>query len=659
VISDPTMLPGPIFFHELRAIARRKRSYALRVLLGLFLLYSVVMSYESWTGSYWYSLAVRERELTPKDLARLGNQLFVAVVWLQGLTICFLTPAFLAGAVAEDRQRKVLPYLLASPMTGAEIVLGKLAVRVMNLAVLVAVGLPVLSLTTFLGGIDPLAVWLAYGASFSTLYFLAALSIFLSVYSPRPRDSILVAYLLVVIWSFLPMLDFLFTRVGGPLSSAVNAARPVTEWIMATSPYTLLVLSFTGASARLVEGISWMIGLQVLYGTILMGWSTWRLRPVERGARPLGLPIFPRDRGVPQRRLLRRRTCGDEPMMWKECTGSLSIGSRSKAVTLFLLSVVAIVGLGYLVVDQGIPAFHEMHEYGTGAAGTWRSRWALNFSVRTITAILYILTSLMLGASAATGITMEHEKDTWVSLVSTPLDRTEILKAKVLGAFWRVRAPLAALASVWLTGVCCGAVHPLGALGAAVAVAIYSTFTAMLGTYVSLRFKSSARAIATTIATLIFLNGGYLFCCIPFIAGSDSIVVMAGFTPFIVTAAPFTASELDAFFSMTYSGAVEARSGAIVMVITSFGSYASAGFILWNVCLSQFELAVDRPMRSAPPYPTYVDSRGITFVDDHPTHPSAEPTDDDAEPLDALRFMAEDISADKLKIPDDPAASRG
>ena len=36
------MLPGPIFFHELRVAARRKRSYALRVLLGLFLLYSVV-----------------------------------------------------------------------------------------------------------------------------------------------------------------------------------------------------------------------------------------------------------------------------------------------------------------------------------------------------------------------------------------------------------------------------------------------------------------------------------------------------------------------------------------------------------------------------------------------------------------------------------------
>src|SRR3954451_24240042 len=101
------MIPGPIFFHELRAVARRKRSYGLRVWLGLFLLYSVVMTYESWTGSYrWRGTEVRV--VSPNELASLGSNLFAAVLWLQATAICFLTPAFLAGAIAEDRQRKVL-----------------------------------------------------------------------------------------------------------------------------------------------------------------------------------------------------------------------------------------------------------------------------------------------------------------------------------------------------------------------------------------------------------------------------------------------------------------------------------------------------------------------------------------------------------------------
>ena len=147
------MLPGPIFLHELRVVARRKRSYALRVLLGLFLLYSVVMTYEAWTASTLRS--IQSRELSPNEMARLGSNLFGAVLWLQGIVIFFLTPAFLAGAIAEDRQRKVLSYLLASPLTGAEIVLGKLAARVMNLAMLITVGLPVVSLALLFGGIEP------------------------------------------------------------------------------------------------------------------------------------------------------------------------------------------------------------------------------------------------------------------------------------------------------------------------------------------------------------------------------------------------------------------------------------------------------------------------------------------------------------------------
>jgi ABC-type transport system involved in multi-copper enzyme maturation permease subunit len=628
------MLPGPIFFHELRVVARRKRSFALRVLLGLFLLYSVVMSYESWTGSFWRS--IQARELSPNELARLGTQLFGAVLWLQGLTILLLTPAFLAGAIAEDRQRKVLPYLLASPLSGGEIVLGKLSARFMSLAVLVAVGLPVLSLAMFLGGIEPVAVWLAYAASYSSLYFLAALSIFLSVYSPRPRDSILAAYLLVVMWLYLPIVETLFVRMGGSLAMALVAARPVTEWITATSPFTLFAPSFTGTTAQLVEVISWMVGLQVLYGTLMLGWVTIRLRPVECEARPLGLRIFTPAGSSRQHRLTNRRPCGDDPMIWKECTGSLLAGSRAKAAVLLLLGISAVCGLGYLVWELGIPAYREMLEYGTGSTGTWIARRNLNFSVRTLTAILYILTGLMLGASAATGTTMEHEKDTWVSLVSTPLEGIEIVRAKVLGAFWRVRVPLAALVSLWLIGACCGAVHPIGAIGAVLATSIYSAFTAILGTYISLRFKTSARAIATTIAVLVFVNGGYLFCCVSFFAsGNDALLLLAGFTPLIVAYAPFTASELESFFSMSYSGSTEVRGRVIAMVFMSFGFYAAAAFALWHIGLQQFEVAVDRPRRPVPPYPGYADLRGITFVEEQSSEQTAALADEDSRPASA------------------------
>src|SRR5262245_47556015 len=98
------MLPGAIFFHELRATARRRRSYALRFLIGCFLLYSLIVN-STWS---------EQRELSTNDMARLGGELFGNVAFIQMAVILLLTPAFLAGAIAEDRDRKVLPYLLTS-----------------------------------------------------------------------------------------------------------------------------------------------------------------------------------------------------------------------------------------------------------------------------------------------------------------------------------------------------------------------------------------------------------------------------------------------------------------------------------------------------------------------------------------------------------------
>src|SRR5689334_18347806 len=108
------MLPGPVFFHELRAVSRRKRAYALRVLIGLFLFYTVVAPWYRGTSLVYSS--PKSDGYSPHEMAMIGTGLFAAILWLQGVLILFLTPAFLAGAIAEDRQRKVLFYLLASPL---------------------------------------------------------------------------------------------------------------------------------------------------------------------------------------------------------------------------------------------------------------------------------------------------------------------------------------------------------------------------------------------------------------------------------------------------------------------------------------------------------------------------------------------------------------
>jgi ABC-type Na+ efflux pump permease subunit len=555
----------------------------------------------------------------------IGQSLFAGVIWLQVIVILALTPALVASAIAEDRQRKVLSYLLASPLSGSEIVLGKLAARLVNLVVLITLGLPVVSLALFLGGIEPTEVWLAYGLSLTTVYLVAALSLFVSTFSTRVRDAILGAYLLEFVWLILPVCEALLADFGGSWGAAAREARPITDWLTGCSPSRLLIVMnrFTGQRGPALE-VFWMMGLQLAYGTLLLAWPTFRLRAVERGARLWSwqrLGVGEQSRPL---RIFSRRACGSDAMMWKECTSTLGRGSVKRTVVVLVVTLLSAAGLGFWVYELGVPAYQEMLRSGYGATESFAAQELLNSTARGLTCCLYIVTGLVLGAVAATSVTAEHEADTWVSLLATPLESTEILRGKLLGAFWRVRGLLLGLAVVWLVGLVCGAVHPLGLLLTAAMTAIDLGFIAALGTFVSLWNKTSGRAIGLTIGLLVLLNGGYLFCCVPFLYGPESMIMAAGVTPMVVTTALFSFQDLHRF--MTFNGG-EDQSLFIVTGIVSLGWYGIAGICLLKMCLERLETVANRPRRSMVMYPCRVSSAGITFLDD--AGPVA--TDDDGE----------------------------
>jgi ABC-type transport system involved in multi-copper enzyme maturation permease subunit len=605
------MFPGPVFVHELRAVARRRRSYALRLVFGLFLLYVVVAYARPYRYYIYAGPAPYEGEFSFRELALIGASLFTSVAWLQALSVLILTPALVAGAIGEDREREILSYLLASPLSAGEIVLGKLAARLINLAMLVTVGLPVVSIALFLGGVEPAGVWYCFGWTMSALYFVAAISIFVSTFSKRPRDAIVLAYLYEVFWLFLPAIERGLAQSNALLGNWISEARPVTGFLTGCSPMIVLFDSWSG-TPRLLDDVCWMIGLQVLYGTVLMAWSTLRLRAVEQGSRLFGLRWMGSSMNVEARPLRARRPCGDDPMLWKECPEALATGGRWKAAYRVLMALAFLAGVAYWFYESAIPAIWEMVSYGYGSTTPSTQRELLNTGVRGFMMCLYPLMALLLAVSAATGFTSEKEKDTWVSLLATPLESAEIIRGKILGAIWRVRYLLAAVLLVLLIGLCCGAVHPLGLLLCLFATGVYSFSFAALGTYISLRAKSSARAIATTLGIGMFCNVGYLFCCFPVITGPPSIIVAAGVSPLIVVGATFSFSEFDEFLKGRYR---PYPSEIVVLGLFSLGFYGGVGLKLLHDCFVTFQLEADRPYKGWWPRPE-VSAQGIQFLEE-------------------------------------------
>jgi ABC-type transport system involved in multi-copper enzyme maturation permease subunit len=508
------MFPGPVFYSELRTLSRRRRFYALRFAFGLLLLYFVVETYSSlrWMLSNPAVNSSSTLELTVSETALLGTRLFGTVFWLQSIVVLFLTPALLAGAIAEDRQRRVLLYLIASPLNAAEIVLGKVAARLFNVVVIVASCFPIVSLTLLFGGIDPMELMLTYAATFSTIYFLAGVSIAISTLTARPRDAILRTYLGEVLWLGWPLLDLFLKHAPTSYATAYRSIAPVLDVVTYSSPMSLIGAN-TFAGRGYIDQVVWMMGLQMLYGSIFLLWSTLRLRPIEKGSRLLLRGSIEATPPV-VRRLWNRRPCGDRPMIWKECTGVPTTRSLGGLIVAGALLLVGAVGLAYLAVSLGGPAFLESWESGYSATGFFQARNDLNGAIRALTAVVYVLLLLMLAGVASTSYTFEREKDTWISLLASTLEGSEIAFGKFLGSLWRIRYLLGLLLGTWVFGLVCGALHPLAFLLVVVLTAMDLVFVSTLGNYVSLRSTSSARAIAVTIGILLVAKGGYMFCCI-------------------------------------------------------------------------------------------------------------------------------------------------
>ena len=157
-----------------------------------------------------------------------------------------------------------------------------------------------------------------------------------------------------------------------------------------------------------------------------------------------------------------------------------------------------------------------MREVGYGVSGYSPAANQFSIYLRTIGTLIYVLWALGVAVGAASGLAHEREQDTWTSLIATPLSGLEILRAKMFGAFWGIRWLGLLLLTLWLVGLAAGAVHPFGFVAVVLESAVFLWFADALGTYFSLKTRSSGRAMVATVAVLVLLNGGYLMCCIPF-----------------------------------------------------------------------------------------------------------------------------------------------
>ena len=164
---------GPVFFYECLANSRRWQTYAIRS-AGVALLLAAIAT-----------IAMQSPTIDPRyawrEYAALGVSYFYGVIGVELALVMLAAPAATAGAICVDRARGTLAHMLATDLSDPEIVLGKLAARLLPVLGLVACSWPVMALSSLLGGIDPLAVTLAFAIILAVALLGCSMALALSV----------------------------------------------------------------------------------------------------------------------------------------------------------------------------------------------------------------------------------------------------------------------------------------------------------------------------------------------------------------------------------------------------------------------------------------------------------------------------------------------
>jgi len=513
---------GPVFAYEALRLGRRKLTFLLRFLYCLLLVALLAVLYASWMSQQWRYGA--DEKVSPSKLAGFANTFFETLAVVQFTVAALLTPAYVAGTIADEKERKTLEFLLATDLESREIVFGKLVARVTNLLMYILAWMPIIAFLQLFGGIDP-EIALAVAAATALLVVgLSALSILFSVLARKPRDAIALTYAAFFLYLLTSGIVGLLASFGTVQSGTLFTLGgesfdwgDLTDWFVAGNPIYTVPVRTSGGTNLDADIVSELLrGFAIFWGiasALLIGWAVFRLRSValEQGH---GEPRAGASAKGPD-----RTEIGDDPILWREVfTGRSRAGCLGWffriVVILLLLAIPALIGYESFI-------FVGMWR----AQMTFAERWAdfregMTIWVRTATGFLSLLIYFGAALRGAASVSGERDRDTWISLISAPLTPWEVLRGKFLGAVLGMRFFYTALVIVWGVGLTLGSIHILSLLPAVAHLIVYVSAFALLGMLCSLSARTTLVASLRGFAVAFFFMGGYwiallLFCALP------------------------------------------------------------------------------------------------------------------------------------------------
>jgi ABC-type transport system involved in multi-copper enzyme maturation permease subunit len=448
--------------------------------------------------------------------AEVGETFFYVLIGIELAMVMLAAPAATAGAICLDRSRGNLQHMMATDLSNAEIVFGKLAARMLPVLGLIGCSWPVMAICSLLGGIDPEALTMAFAVILAVAVLGCSMALTLSIWARRPHEVVLTVY------SF-----WMVMLLAWPLRSGLSKVGlgAFSAWTFLLNPFMVAFARYSGSRPMGSNGYAVFLGGVIAISACLIAVAVWRVRAVSSLER---VPSQ-RERRIGWigriTRLLPGPSLDGNPVVWREW-------HRTRPSTWMLAMFLLIGGMTTLVC-----AMATIHVWLTGIRGPGAS-WEVAGLIAELIQIGFGL--LMMAALAPLSMSEERQRGSLDLLAATTLSTREIVIGKWLGTFRLVPLLLVGPAIMSLGFA---TARPMTSLAAKVAVAVgtsravqdpvpttsrlaiaviilvtilaHGAFLTSLGLFLAIWVKRLSRAIAIGVCTFVFLAMGW-----PLIANS-------------------------------------------------------------------------------------------------------------------------------------------
>lgn len=474
----------PLLRRELTELANRKRTYLVRIVGAVVILFFMAVAQQSALNS---RIAMNwGQAIGWQNFIGVGGDIFATMAPALFYAIQVLMPAFCCACVTSEKENNTIGTLLLTKLSPATIVLEKLGSRIIPMLTLILITFPILAYVFTLGGVDTNLLIATLWLLLCECLLYASIALMFSAWFPTTVGAF--------IWSYVTIVGLAVLTLG----LGINTFVPSTIWkegfslavASAGSPHWVLYIT-RSVPAIYASCIFLIIARLVLVKRAFASQSSIVLkvfRKVDGFFKELnenmtgGIEIVADSNPLPD----------DNPVTWRE-RNKKSLG---KARYLFRILVALEIPTLFVCVLTAIGSSQRLF-----------------YELYILEILIWMLAVLVIAVKGATLFSSERAKQTIEPLLASPLTAVELVSQKIVGMRRLIIVMAVPILTVNFTHfmlnignsrlLSAGMVRPVVYFAASVfSVLTILYLTAWISTGIGLKIQSQTKAVLAAVSVI-------------------------------------------------------------------------------------------------------------------------------------------------------------